>query len=145
MTGTLQSLLRFASHAFRPSSQITRAFSVGYSLLGKRPRGDPRPIKPVVDRWDEKHALFGENDFKDILGDGSYHLKKNITTGPWWMKGWRGNEFERLVRKKKMIGPTMGPMEHKEMIKRIRFLYKKMNKNRGTGKTRMTNRKAYEF
>ncbi|XP_033103906.1 39S ribosomal protein L51, mitochondrial-like [Anneissia japonica] len=88
----------------------------------------PVPKNTKKDRWDEKHSLFGENDCKDVLGDGSYQLKRNIKVGPFWLRGWRGNEMQRLIRKRKAIGPTLGPKAHEDIRKRIKYLYKRFNK-----------------
>ncbi|XP_038062300.1 39S ribosomal protein L51, mitochondrial-like [Patiria miniata] len=92
------------------------------------------PNKPKKDRWDEKHALFGENDYKDILGDGSYLLKNNVKHGPLWLRGWKGNELQRLIRKNKVMGDDMGPTERYAMLKRMKYLHKRMNRNHGRWK-----------
>ncbi|XP_070561184.1 large ribosomal subunit protein mL51-like [Ptychodera flava] len=123
-------------------NRITRTFSLGTANANRKP---PIDNKTPVDRWDEEHALFGENDFKDILGDGSYKLRKNVNVGPWWIRGWKGSEFEMLVRKRKFIGKDMGPIAYKDMMKRIDYLFKKMNRNRGYKRNKKFERKRYDF
>ncbi|XP_072036328.1 large ribosomal subunit protein mL51-like [Amphiura filiformis] len=93
----------------------------------------PVPKKPQPDRWTPKRALYGENDYKDLLGDGNYQLKKNVKTGPFWLRGWSGNEFQRLIRKRKLMGRDLGPKASKDLNKRIKYLYKKLNRNLGKG------------
>ncbi|XP_022100620.1 39S ribosomal protein L51, mitochondrial-like [Acanthaster planci] len=122
-------------------SGIVRIISQGVATYSTKPRPPtesliqwnklPIPKKPQKDRWDEKHALFGENDYKDILGDGSYELKRNIKHGPRWLHGWRGNELQRLIRKNKIMGADMGPTKRHAMLKRIKYLHKKLNRNKG--------------
>ncbi|XP_797064.3 39S ribosomal protein L51, mitochondrial [Strongylocentrotus purpuratus] len=91
----------------------------------------PAPKKSEKDYWSEKRALFGENDYKDILGDGTYSLRKNVKVGPWWMRGWKGNELQMMIRKRKMVGYQMGPETRHNMNKRISYLFKFMNRNKG--------------
>lgn len=92
----------------------------------------PVPKKKPDDPWSEENALFGENDYKDILGDGTYDLRKNIKSGPWWLKGWKPkNELQMLIAKKRYTGADMGPVEKHELKKRMFYLYKKLNRNKG--------------
>ncbi|XP_071500471.1 large ribosomal subunit protein mL51-like [Diadema antillarum] len=133
-----QALLTDVSTIWKLQS-IRRLFSNGPTLSKERPSLEsliqwkklPAPKKPERDYWTEKRALFGENDYKDILGDGTYDLKKNVKTGPWWMRGWKGNELQMLIRKRKMVGYQMGPEARHNMNKRIGYLFKQLNKNKG--------------
>ncbi|KAK3581795.1 hypothetical protein CHS0354_026000 [Potamilus streckersoni] len=91
-----------------------------------------KPYKPK-DSWSKDRALFGQNDYIDILGDGSV-VPKDLIRGPRWLLGWRGNEFQRLIRKMKTVGHLMRdiyPTYYHNNWKRIKFLYKKYNIKRG--------------
>ncbi|XP_015728912.1 39S ribosomal protein L51, mitochondrial [Coturnix japonica] len=95
-----------------------------------RVREPPKPKK--VDRWTEKRALFGVYDYVGILGGFQIH-PKHLIVGPRWLRGWRGNELQRCIRKKKMVGDRMFVDDYHNLNKRIRFLYKRFNR---TGKHR---------
>ncbi|XP_056301156.1 39S ribosomal protein L51, mitochondrial [Pseudoliparis swirei] len=90
------------------------------------------PKLKTVDRWTEKRSMFGVYDNIGILGDFIAH-PKDLIVAPCWLKGFRGNEMLRLVRKKKMMGDKMMTMEKHNLEKRIRFLYRRYNR---TGKRR---------
>ncbi|KAL8202702.1 UNVERIFIED_CONTAM: 39S ribosomal protein L51, mitochondrial [Gekko kuhli] len=102
-------------------------FSNPFPFRVKEP---PKP-KPV-DRWTEKRALFGIYDNIGILGNFQAH-PKDLIRGPIWLRGWRGNELQRCIRKKKMVGDRMFVEDYKNLNKRIRFLYRRFNR---TGKHR---------
>nr|XP_056703909.1 39S ribosomal protein L51, mitochondrial [Euleptes europaea] len=109
--------------------QACRLSSTGnpYPFRVKEP---PSP-KPV-DRWTEKRALFGIYDNIGILGNFLAH-PKDLIRGPIWLRGWRGIELQRCIRKKKMVGHRMFEEDYKNLNKRIRFLYRRFNR---TGKRR---------
>ncbi|XP_065270502.1 large ribosomal subunit protein mL51 [Emys orbicularis] len=90
------------------------------------------PEPKEVDRWTEKRALFGVYDNIGILGDFQVH-PKDLITGPRWLRGWRGNELQRCIRKKQIVGHRMFDQDYKNLNKRIRFLYRRFNR---TGKHR---------
>ena len=85
----------------------------------------PRPKE--VDRWTEKRALFGIYDNIGILGDFKVHPKELIK-GPVWLRGWKGNELQRCIRKKKMVGDRMFLQDYHNLNKRIRYLYRRFNR-----------------
>uniref|UniRef100_A0A8C0UYC8 Large ribosomal subunit protein mL51 n=1 Tax=Cyanistes caeruleus TaxID=156563 RepID=A0A8C0UYC8_CYACU len=58
---------------------------------------------------------------------------KNLIMGPVWLRGWRGNELQRCIRKKQMVGDRMFVEDYHKLNKRIRYLYKRFNR---TGKHR---------
>uniref|UniRef100_A0A8D0BXB1 Large ribosomal subunit protein mL51 n=1 Tax=Salvator merianae TaxID=96440 RepID=A0A8D0BXB1_SALMN len=90
------------------------------------------PLPKEVDRWTKKRALFGVYDYIGILGDFRAH-PKDLIVGPVWLRGWRGNELQRCIRKKKMVGDRMFADDYHNLNKRIRFLYRRLNR---TGKHR---------
>ncbi|CAN9513721.1 unnamed protein product [Ophioblennius macclurei] len=90
------------------------------------------PALKVVDRWTEKRSMFGVYDNIGILGDFKAH-PKDLIVGPCWVRGFRGNELQRMIRKKKMVGDRMMTDDKHNLEKRIRFLYKRLNR---TGKHR---------
>ncbi|KAM9020564.1 large ribosomal subunit protein mL51 [Ara ararauna] len=92
---------------------------------------EPKKRKQV-DRWTEKRALFGVYDNVGILGGFQLHPKQLIV-GPTWLRGWQGNELQRCIRKKKMVGNRMFMEDYHKLNKRIRYLYKRFNR---TGKHR---------
>ncbi|KAM7383293.1 hypothetical protein PAMP_002959 [Pampus punctatissimus] len=90
------------------------------------------PQLKKVDRWTEKRSMFGIYDNIGILGDFKAH-PKDLIVAPCWLKAFKGNELQRLIRKKKMVGDRMMIMERHNLEKRIRFLYRRFNR---TGKHR---------
>ncbi|NXS62412.1 RM51 protein, partial [Brachypteracias leptosomus] len=104
-----------------PLAGLTRAFRI------KEP-----PKRKQVDRWTEKRALFGAYDNVGILGGFQIH-PKNLIVGPKWLRGWKGNELQRCIRKKQVVGDRMFVDDYHKLQKRIRYLYKRFNR---TGKHR---------
>ncbi|NXF36754.1 RM51 protein, partial [Nyctibius bracteatus] len=104
-----------------PLAGLTRAFRI------KEP-----PKRKQVDRWTEKRALFGVYDNVGILGGFQIH-PKNLIVGPKWLRGWRGNELQRCIRKKQVVGDRMFVEDYHNLNKRIRYLYRRFNR---TGKHR---------
>ncbi|KAJ8005181.1 hypothetical protein DPEC_G00143970 [Dallia pectoralis] len=102
----------------------TRQISTGVCCQ-VRMHSIPKP--KVVDRWTEKRSMFGVYDNIGILGDFKAH-PKDMIVGPVWLKGFQGNELQRLIRKKKMVGDRMMTDDRHNMEKRIRFLYRHFNR-----------------
>ena len=65
-------------------------------------------------------------------GDFKAH-PKDLIVAPSWLKAFKGNELERLIRKKRMVGDRMMTLDRHNLEKRLRFLYKRFNR---TGKHR---------
>ena len=68
----------------------------------------------------------------DILGDGTVHPAE-FMKGPLWLRGFRGNELQRLARQVAYEGPylrTVRPAEHHNINKQIFYLYKRYNQRR---------------
>ncbi|XP_058414966.1 large ribosomal subunit protein mL51 isoform X2 [Diceros bicornis minor] len=86
------------------------------------------PPPKVVDRWNEKRAMFGVYDNVGILGNFEKHPKELIR-GPRWLRGWKGNELQRCIRKKKMVGNRMFIDDLHNLNKRISYLYKHFNRH----------------
>ncbi|CAG5119386.1 unnamed protein product, partial [Candidula unifasciata] len=109
---------------------------ITYEKGGLLPR-DGIPIRNLPqyrpkDTWTKKEALFGQNDYIDILGDGDVH-PVDLLTGPRWLIAFKANERDRLIRKMEWEGPrlkTFYPTEYNRIEKRIRFLTKLYNLKR---------------
>ncbi|KAM4603207.1 large ribosomal subunit protein mL51 [Discoglossus pictus] len=105
-------------------SSASRSFSLGsWNLV----RMNFMPQPKVKDRWDQKRAMFGVYDNIGILGEFRAH-PKDLIVGPSWLKGWSGNELQRCIRKRQMVGDRMFYRDREDLNKRIRFLYKRFNR-----------------
>ncbi|GLD63786.1 39S ribosomal protein L51, mitochondrial [Lates japonicus] len=75
------------------------------------------PLKKV-DRWTEKRSMFGVYDNIGILGDFKAH-PKDLIVAPCWLKGFKGIELLRLIRKKKMpVTPPPLPVSQFKQLHR---------------------------
>ncbi|XP_055945128.1 39S ribosomal protein L51, mitochondrial-like [Argiope bruennichi] len=87
-----------------------------------------KPYKP----WSDKRKYFGQNDYIDILGDGSIHPVKLLTNMPPWLRGFSGNEFQMLLKKQVYYSHWRWskPTKWKNLNKRVMWLYRYLNRKR---------------
>ena len=104
------------------------------SGLLPRVKGDVGPLTTVPtdrkpDPWRPKDALFGQNDYIDILGDGSVSVTQMMTSTPYWLKKFRGNEMQMLIRKRTAFQywQWCRPKKWEQLNLRIDRLYRKLN------------------
>ena len=81
------------------------------------------------DPWSRTEALKGQNDFIDILGDGSIHPVRLLTNVPRWLRGFKGHEMEMLNRQWRAHPEwkETRPQKWLDIKKRIDYLYAYVN------------------
>jgi large subunit ribosomal protein L51 len=100
-----------------------------------RLKDDPGPVVNTFPRkpdpWHPKVALYGQNDFIDILGDGSIHPTRIMTNVPKWLRGVdrKTNEIA-MINRRIQIHPhwkSLRPEKYYQFRKRIDFLFRYLN------------------
>lgn len=88
-----------------------------------------------VNQWTEKKARFGQNDYIDIFTDNIHPTKVHYDV-PQYLRGFKGNEFQCLLRKQRKLKhgeiPWRYPTSWKQVNKRIGYLYKYLNRKTRT-------------
>ncbi|XP_060596799.1 large ribosomal subunit protein mL51-like [Ruditapes philippinarum] len=108
-------------------------FDGGYLPRGLKEKFENLPKYKHKNVWNRKRATFGQNDYIDILGDSNLR-PVDLIKAPAWLRGFNGNEMQRVVRRLNAEGHVIRqlyPSHYHNHWKRVKFLYKKYNKKRG--------------
>lgn len=92
----------------------------------------PGPQYIPQSNWSKDKALFGQNDYIDIFSGNLIHPTKIHYEVPFHLRGFKGNEYQCLLRSQRMMKhgklPYQFPSEWNKMNKRIKYLYKYLNR-----------------
>jgi len=143
-------LLSTSANAFRwhkDLKETTRITRYGYNDKVKRSgalpriseddeRWDHRPVHTPDNPWAQKRALFGQNDYIDILGDDpdAFRPSELNYEQPEWLREVtiHMTPYQRLLMKKKLLEetdyPTTHPKTWDELTKEVKRLHDKVVK-----------------
>ncbi|RWS20233.1 39S ribosomal protein L51-like protein [Leptotrombidium deliense] len=119
--------------------KFTRRFGYEphYHAKGLLPRLKEDTVNPLStlphhrkpDPWHKREALFGQNDYIDILGDSDIKPWQVVKGVPDWLKGYKARELNVLQRKMHHFKHFQWtrPKKWYEMEKRIDYLFKFLN------------------
>jgi hypothetical protein len=121
--------------SFKTRGEYFRRFGYKYNQHftgGLLPRPDPKlnddplvmPEYKSDDKWTMKKSTFGQNDYVDILGNGSVK-PVDLIRGPDWLIGFKGNELQRLNRQMRFHATDLkakNPNKFHDINKRIKYL-----------------------
>lgn len=138
--------VRYRYHAEKlAKGKLIRRFGYEEKILerGTLPHVDgerlPLPIYRPKDYWNERRAIFGQNDYIDILGSDRLHPTRLLKEVPAWLRGFKGNEYQHCLRRRRMMYHSseryLKPTKWHNLEKRIKFLYQFLNKRTKTGFT----------
>nr|CAG4646721.1 EOG090X0JAK [Macrothrix elegans] len=139
----IKTSLRFRYHAEKVSaSPVRRRYGYEERIFqkGLLPR-EIYPDKPLPtpdykphNSWNAKRALFGQNDYIDILGPFTESQRKPILPTqllynvPNWLRGVSGNEYQVLLRKRKFLKHKGYHLGHPTKWDALNVQIKKLNK-----------------
>ncbi|CAJ0944014.1 unnamed protein product, partial [Mesorhabditis belari] len=96
-----------------------------------------RPHYKERDTWRESQARFGQNDYIDLLGDGSIHPAQLQYHVPVWLRGFpgqhRANELVKLIHYRNLYKEKLqnnSPRRWHDLQKRIKYLLMYHNYNK---------------
>ncbi|XP_022668625.1 39S ribosomal protein L51, mitochondrial-like [Varroa jacobsoni] len=134
----LTDLHKYETESVRGNRKLRRfGYETKIAEIGFLPRlqDSPEPINTLKaykpkNAWTEKRALFGQNDYIDILGEpGKARPTDNMQGVPPWLRGFQGNEYQMLLLKRQQFAhwKVTRPKSFHDLSYRIRFLFKKLN------------------
>eukprot|EP00080_Pristionchus_pacificus_P016644 PDM76664.1 mrpl-51 [Pristionchus pacificus] len=102
-----------------------------------------RPAYKKREAWSDDQARFGQNDYIDILGDGTLHPALLQFHTPRWLRGFPGqhkaNELIKLIHYRNLYKEKLqehSPRRWHELQKRIKYLLMHHNYNKQDELTR---------
>jgi hypothetical protein len=116
-----------------PNSIVIRSLSIRSGLMPRLndQSNEVKSARVVGKRPNDFHpkkALFGQNDYIDILGNGSIKPHELLREMPWWLRGFKEGEELHMLQRMQVVKEESWrwnrPQKWKEIQSRIDFLYK---------------------